>query len=103
MRYVSGLACPTCGSDLPGRRVMNLCPDDGRPVQVVIDLDRLKAERGKDGWWTPTRPDLWRFGGLALTVSMPRPSARNVSRPHAGNAGDAWRYAVRAAELSAAV
>jgi threonine synthase len=43
---------------------MNLCPADGRPVQVVMDLERLKAERGHEGWWNPTRRDLWRFGGL---------------------------------------
>ena len=64
MRYVSGLACPTCGGSYPADRVMNLCPVDGRPVQVVIDLDRLQAERGTDGWWDPSRRDLWRFGGL---------------------------------------
>jgi threonine synthase len=45
-------------------RVMNLCEQDGRPVQVVLDLERLAAERGRDGWWTPARRDLWRFGGL---------------------------------------
>jgi threonine synthase len=43
---------------------MNLCPHDGRPLQVVIDLERLKAGRGSDGWWNPGRSDLWRFGGL---------------------------------------
>ncbi len=64
MRYVSHLACPTCGATYPPDRVMNLCERDGRPVQVVLDLDRLKAERGPDGGWDPTRPDLWRFSGL---------------------------------------
>jgi threonine synthase len=43
---------------------MNLCPADDRPVQMVLDLDRLRAERGPDGWWAPHRPNLWRFGGL---------------------------------------
>jgi threonine synthase len=64
MRFVSRLSCSTCGATYPADRVMNLCPADGRPVQVVIDLDRLKAERGRDGWWDPARRDLWRFGGL---------------------------------------
>jgi threonine synthase len=51
---------------------MNLCPADGRPVQVVMDLERLKSERGPDGWWDPGRRDLWRFGGLLpLDVSDP--------------------------------
>ncbi|MBX6316275.1 MAG: threonine synthase [Isosphaeraceae bacterium] len=72
MRYVSHLACPTCGATYPADRVMNLCERDGRPVQMVLDLDRLKAERGSDAWWDPTRPDLWRFGGLLpLDVADP--------------------------------
>jgi threonine synthase len=51
---------------------MNLCERDGRPLQVVLDLERLKAERGRDGWWSPSRRDLWRFGGLLpLDVNDP--------------------------------
>lgn len=64
MRYVSRLACPTCGASYPADSVMNLCPRDNRPVQVEIDLDRLSFERGREGWWNPNRRDLWRFGGL---------------------------------------
>jgi threonine synthase len=81
MRYVSGLACPTCGATYPADRVMNLCPADGRPVQVVIDTDRLKAERGADGWWDPSRRDLWRFGGLLpLDVNDPDDRRHVVTR-----------------------
>jgi threonine synthase len=43
---------------------MNLCERDQRPVQMIVDLKRLKAERGADGWWDPRRKDLWRFGAL---------------------------------------
>jgi len=43
---------------------MNLCERDGRPIQVALDLDRLRAECGRDGWWDPARPSLWRFGSL---------------------------------------
>jgi threonine synthase len=64
MRYTSHLACSVCGATFPADRGMNLCPRDGRPVQMVLDLDRLKSEQGRDGWWDPTRRDLWRFGGL---------------------------------------
>jgi threonine synthase len=72
MRYVSHLACPTCGATYPADRVMNLCDRDGRPVQMVLDLDRLRAERGPDGGWDPSRRDLWRFGGLLpLDVADP--------------------------------
>ena len=72
MRFVSHLACPTCGATYPKDRAMNLCTVDGRPVQVILDLDRLKAERGPDGGWNPGRLDLWRFGGLLpLDVNDP--------------------------------
>src|SRR4051794_1089725 len=72
MRRVSHLACPTCGATYPPDRVMNLCERDGRPVQMVLDLERLRAERGAEGGWDPSRRDLWRFGGLLpLDVADP--------------------------------
>ena len=80
MRYVSHLACSVCGSTFPADRTMNLCPRDGRPVQVVIDLARLGFEQGRDGWWNPSRRDLWRFGGLLpLDVNDPEDSRWVVS------------------------
>lgn len=64
MRYLSHLECPSCGRTFPRDRVMNLCEQDGRPVRMMLDLDRLKAEQGGDGWWNPQRRNLWRYGGL---------------------------------------
>jgi threonine synthase len=64
MRYVSHLACTVCGATFSADQILNLCPLDGRPVQIVMNLERLKAECGADGWWNPNRRDLWRFGGL---------------------------------------
>ncbi|WZO99168.1 threonine synthase [Isosphaeraceae bacterium EP7] len=80
MRYASHLRCQTCGATYPVDRPMNLCPVDGRPVEVIIDLERLAAERGADGWWNPARADLWRFGGLLpLDVSDPGDARHVVS------------------------
>ena len=80
MRFVSHLACPTCGATYPKDRVMNLCEVDGRPVQMILDLDRLRAERGPDGGWNPSRRDLWRFGGLLpLDIDDPTDRASVVS------------------------
>ena len=64
MSYFSHLACTVCNAQYPKDRVMNLCERDGRPLQVVLDLERLASERGRDGWWSPDRRNLWRFGGL---------------------------------------
>jgi threonine synthase len=85
MRFVSHLACPTCGKTYPKDRVMNLCEADGRPVQMVLDLDRLKAERGPDGGWDPTRRDLWRFGGLLPLDIADADDARSIVSLGEGN------------------
>jgi threonine synthase len=83
MGYVSHLSCSTCGADYPAKSVMNLCRHDGRPLQLVIDLKRLAAKCGADGWWHPTRRDLWRFGGLLpLDVNDP------ADRPHIVTLGE---------------
>ncbi len=79
MSYTSHLFCPSCQATYPADRVMNLCEHDGRPVQMAIDLERLKAERGADGFWNPERRDMWRFGGLLpLDVNVPE-DARHVT------------------------
>ena len=55
---------------------MNLDPVDGRPVEMVIDLDRLNRERPDLGWYRPQRRDLWRFGGLlGLDIDDPANAA----------------------------
>ena len=59
----------------PHDRIMGLCPHDGRRVEIVIDCERLKADRGSDGWWSPTRRDLWKFGGI-LPLDMTDPLDR---------------------------
>ena len=75
MGYASHLACSVCQAEYPIDRVMNLCEQDGRPLQVVLDLERLAAERGRDGWWVPERLNLWRFGGL-LPLDFDSPEDR---------------------------
>jgi len=81
MSYVSHLSCTVCGAEYPAGRVMNLCERDGRPLQVVLELERLKRERGRDGWWTPSRRDLWRFGGLLpLDVDDPEDRRHVITR-----------------------
>ena len=81
MRYVSHLACSVCGASYPADRPMNLCPVDDRPVQMHLDLDRLRAERGAAGWYRPDRKSLWRFGGL-LPLDPDDPDDRRVNRLH---------------------
>lgn len=58
------------GIEYPADVPMNLDPVDGRPVEMVLDLERLAAEQPDAAWYDPTRRDMWRFGALmALDVN----------------------------------
>jgi threonine synthase len=43
---------------------MGLCPVDGRPLEMVLDLERLRRERSHAAWYQPSRMSMWRFGAL---------------------------------------
>lgn len=43
---------------------MNLDPVDGRPVQMVLDLEALEDAYPKQSWFDPQRKDMWRYGAL---------------------------------------
>ena len=75
MSYVTHLRCRVCGAEYPAGERMNLCRVDGRPVEMVLDLERLARVRGRAGWWNPARRNLWRFGGL-LPLDMDEPADR---------------------------
>jgi len=77
------LKCTGCGAEYPPETLMNLCPVDNRPVEIQIDLDELKINQPKAGWYHPARKDMWRFGGLlALDVNDP------VDRPYVVSLGE---------------
>ena len=61
---IACLKCTACGAEYPADQLMNLCPRDGRPVEIILDLERLAAEQPDLGWYRPERRDMWRFGGL---------------------------------------
>lgn len=51
---------------------MNLDPDDGKPVEMVLDLERLVTDFPDHAWYRPDRLDMWRFGALlALDAGDP--------------------------------
>ena len=70
MSYVRCLRGLKSGVEYPADVPMNLDPVDGRPVEMILDLARLKAEKSHFAWYDPKRRDLWRFGALmALDVN----------------------------------
>jgi len=77
VRCVRGIAS---GIEYPADVPMNLDPADGRPVEMVLDLERLAHEQPDAAWYDPTRRDMWRFGGLmALDINDPRDAAHIVA------------------------
>ena len=79
MSYVRCLRGLASGIEYPADQAMNLDPADGRPVEMVLDLERLAAERPGAAWYDPARRDLWRFGALmALDIADPRDAVHIV-------------------------
>jgi threonine synthase len=77
LRCLRGLGS---GIEYPADEPMNLDPADGRPVQMVLDLERLAAERPDAAWYNPARRDMWRFGGLmALDITDPADAAHIIA------------------------
>ena len=79
MSFVSGLRGMCSRQAYPADVPMNLDPVDGRPVEMVLDLERLAREQPDAAWYDPTRRDMWRFGGLmALDITDPADAAHIV-------------------------
>ena len=75
MSYVRCLRGLGSGHEYPADRLMNLDPSDNRPVEMVLDLERLQDEQPGLGWYDPARRDLWRFGAL-LPLDIANPEDR---------------------------
>lgn len=80
MSYVRCLRGLASGVEYSPDIAMNLDPLDGRPVEMVLDIARLAAEKPHASWYDPRRPDLWRFGALmALDINNPEDARHIVS------------------------
>ena len=85
MSYVRCLRGLVSGVEYPADVPMNLDPTDGRPVEMVLDLERLAAEQPDAAWYDPSRRDMWRFGALmALDIRDPRDAAHIVALGEGG-------------------
>jgi threonine synthase len=80
MSYVTSLRGIGSGACYARDRLMNVCLVDGRPLEMRLDLDRLRHDRPDAGWYRPERRDMWRFGALlALDPDDPLDRAHIVS------------------------
>ena len=83
MSFISHLQCIRCGTEYPAASVMNLCPLDNSPVEIIMDLDHLVEVQPDLSWYQPERNDMWRFGGL-LPLDINNPD----DLPHIFNLGE---------------
>ena len=67
--YVLNLECSKTGTEYSANQIHNLS-EDGMPLLVRYDLDRIKQELSKDSWCVRSAPGFWRYQAL-LPVSNP--------------------------------
>ena len=80
MSYARCLRGIASKAEYPVDAIMNLDPIDGRPLEIELDLERLRAERPDAAWYNPARRDMWRFGALlALDIANPDDARHIVS------------------------
>ena len=80
MSYVRCLRGLASGVEYSADVPMNLDPVDGRPVEMLLDLERLVREQPGAAWYRPQRRDLWKFGALlALDIEDPDDARHIVS------------------------
>lgn len=64
MKYIKHLECVECKQTYSTMAPMNLCPADGRPVQLVLDISAIIADFPTMTWFRPAHKSMWRFGPL---------------------------------------
>jgi len=70
MNLIRHLQCTGCGATYAPNQLMNLCPVDSRPLQVIIDIAQIKATKPNFDWYRPDIKSMWRFGSLlALDIN----------------------------------
>jgi threonine synthase len=64
MSYVTCLRGIGSGACYTPARLSTVCRVDGRPLEMVLDLERLRRDHPDGGWRIPQRTDMWRYGAL---------------------------------------
>lgn len=64
MKYVKHFQCTECNTIYPVQSAMNLCPNDNRPVRLILDIARIREDYPDFSWYHPEEKSMWRFGPL---------------------------------------
>lgn len=78
MSYASHLRGIASGREYSADELMNLDPVDNRPVEIVLDIERLRRDHPEHDWYHPERADLWRFGALLVLDVNDPDDARHI-------------------------
>lgn len=71
MSFAEKLRCTNCGTEYSTNDLMNLCPKDNKPLEIIINVERIKHERPNFQWYRPELKSMWRFGSLlALDINQ---------------------------------
>ncbi len=68
--FVSHVSCTSCRRQYPADALHTVCPDDGRPLEIVYDLPSLGEANPGRTWMRSDAPGMWRYG-LLLPISPP--------------------------------
>ena len=78
MSYVTHLQGLSSGIEYPADQLMNLDPEDGRPVQMVLDLEQLGEDYPDGSFLDRSRADMWRFGPLLALDPQDRDDRQHI-------------------------
>ncbi|GJM11309.1 MAG: threonine synthase [Lysobacteraceae bacterium] len=81
--YVRCLTSLRNGIEYAADTLMNLSVDDHSPVQMTLDIDRVKKQHGATFGWDPRINSMWRFGAL-----LPTPANHAILQNHIVSLGE---------------
>jgi len=70
MNFIKHLKCSACQTVYPANELMNLCPKDNRPIEVIIDVEKVKATHPHLEWMNQATRSLWRYGAMLPLNSL---------------------------------
>lgn len=78
MAYVKHLKCIGCGTTYQIDELMNLCPVDNRPLEMILDVSRIAEQLDEFAWYRADLKSMWRFGALMALDINNQHDANNI-------------------------
>jgi len=85
MSYIEKLKCSKCNTEYLRTELMNLCPKDNRPLELIFDIEQLLQDKPNFSWYKPELKSMWRYGSL-LGLDADDP----LDQPHIISLGEGY-------------